>query len=173
MTLIVETGTASSTSEAYASVADCDAYFAAQGVTTWEAIDDELKEQALRRATTYMQQEYRGRWIGLRVSASQALDWPRADVRVADVKTADGYAVYYLTTEIPVEVKAACIALAGKATTTEFNSDTARTVDTETVGPLTVKYAKGSSQKARYPAIDMMLKSLLTTGGISLRTGRA
>lgn len=79
MALVVETGTGSSTSESYASLSAASAYAAARGLTFAIADDDEpLAEQALRRATAWLDATYRGRFPGWRKNRrEQALEWPR------------------------------------------------------------------------------------------------
>lgn len=64
--------------ESYISVADADAYFAARGEATWAGVTS-VKEVALRRGTTYLENQYRDRWLGLNAAQTQALAWPRVD----------------------------------------------------------------------------------------------
>lgn len=92
----------SSFADSYASVADCDAYHSALGNSVWTGTT-QAKEEALRRATIWLDARYRARWTGLPTNnRDQSLDWPRLDVY--DV---DGYEVNSLI--IPREiVKATC-----------------------------------------------------------------
>ncbi len=76
MALIVEDGTGMATAESYLSVADADTFHTKFGNTAWSG-DTALKEGALRRATRYIDGIYGQRWVGLRNSQAQALDWPR------------------------------------------------------------------------------------------------
>lgn len=93
---------AASNSDSYASVSDADAYHAALGNAGWTGAD-QLKEEALRRATSWLDAKYKSRWPGLPYNnRAQALDWPR--VQAYDC---DGYDVDSLT--VPREiVKATC-----------------------------------------------------------------
>lgn len=92
MTLVVETGTGSPASESYASVADGAARAAKFGLT-WPA-DTTAAEQALRRATRYIDATYRTRFIGRRLKGrDQALEWPR-DGAFVTVDGPDNYAHY-------------------------------------------------------------------------------
>lgn len=50
MTIEVETGSGSATSESYASTSDVDTYQSNRGVTLWATLSTAEKEQALRRA---------------------------------------------------------------------------------------------------------------------------
>lgn len=95
MALIVTAG--SSSADSYATVAACDSYHSARGNATWTGTDT-LKEQALRRATQWLDGRYGSRWPGTTTyGRDQALDWPRAWV-----EDASGYAV--ATETIPQEV---------------------------------------------------------------------
>jgi hypothetical protein len=85
MTLTVETGAGLADSDSYAGVADADTYAGNYGLT-W-AGDDAAKEVALRRATAFLDANYRARFPGYRVRRrDQALEWPRyaAFVRTYD-----------------------------------------------------------------------------------------
>lgn len=79
MALVVETGTGSSTSESYVSIADANTYATARGLTfAISGADAALAEQALRRATAWLDATYRGRFPGERKNRrEQALEWPR------------------------------------------------------------------------------------------------
>lgn len=83
MTLIVEDGTGRVDAESYASVATCGTYCANRGMT-FDTTQTALCEQALRRATAYIDQRYRRRFPGYRVyratiGSYQALEWPRLE----------------------------------------------------------------------------------------------
>jgi len=157
MALEVETGTGSASAESLCSVAQADAHHAARGGTAWAALATEAKEQALRRATDYMQQVYRTRWAGLRISATQALDWPRVDVPRRDVGD------FYPSNAVPAEVVRACAELAAKsAAGTVLLAYQGRDVLEQTVGPITTRYAQGSTAAVRFSAIDAMLGPLFS-----------
>lgn len=165
MSLIVEDGTGMETAESYASVAQADARLAALGMTNWATITPTEKEQALRRATVAMVQFCGGRWKGTRLYRVQALDWPRYGVEV------DGYAVP--STEVPVDVRNACIDLAIKAAAGDLNPDLSRAVKREKVGPLETEYADYSPQSTRYRALEQALSSYLRGSGASVPLYRA
>lgn len=158
MTLIVEDGTGLSTAESYISVADAGTRHTNLGNTAWTGTDA-VKESALRRATQYMLQAYRGNWQGTRMNSTQALDWPRAWVSV------DGYAV--ATNIVPTEVANACADLALRALSADLNADLSPPVIREKVGPIETEYAAYGPERTRYPAIDMMLAPYLGRGGSS------
>jgi hypothetical protein len=166
MALIVEDGTARADAESYASVADADTYFTNRGNATWAALDTAAKEQALRAATDYMRQTYRLHWTGMRVTGTQALDWPRAWVALVDAPS--GYRSvpsYVPLNVIPAEVKNACAELAVRSTVAPLSPDLGTQVLRETVGPISVEYAPGARQAPRYAAVDAILAPYLKGRG--------
>lgn len=80
MTITVEDGTGLTGADAYISVADADTYFSAVGNTTWSAASTSAKEQAIVKATRYMEKRFGNKWKGLIASSTQALGWPRDHV---------------------------------------------------------------------------------------------
>lgn len=163
MALIVEDGTGKPDAESYISVADATAYFAARGNTTWAGLaSDTVREQLLRAATDYMLQAYRLRWAGMRVTATQALDWPRRYVPNRDVPNLYGpYVTYYDFDTVPVTIGHACAELAVRASVSPLAPDLTAQVKSETVGPISVVYADGARQAPEYRAIDAMLAPFL------------
>lgn len=162
MTLTVETGSASSASEAYISVADADTYFSNRGLTNWATMSTPEKEQAIRRAADYMGQTYRTRWAGYRVNTTQALDWPRYTVPRRDGL----FTGYYPSDAVPREVVAANAELAFRGAAGELLADIDAPVTLEKVGPIEVTYAVGATKIKRYPAIDRLLAPLLAYDGM-------
>lgn len=170
--MIVEDGTGLSTAEAYISVADADAYFSKRGISTWTGTD-EAKEEVLRRAATYLDNAYRGRWKGYRANETQALAWPRAAypgnaVGVTDILyDADGFEI--TTTTVPTQVKhanaeAALVILGG----TDLEASLARGGAVKRLrvkaGPVEreTEYTDGASPVTRYPVIEGLLRTLVT-----------
>lgn len=172
MPLIVEDGTGRADAESYASAAEADAYHSARGNTAWASVSD--KEGALRRATDYMVQAYRSRWKSFRTTSTQALDWPRAWVEMADAPYGYGSsAAYYPNDSVPAEVKRACMELALVAASQDLAPNLTRAAKQETVGPITVVYDENSPEYARYRRVDMMLAPLLGRGGPSVKLVRS
>ena len=161
MTLIVETGTGSSTSEAYISVADADTFFSNRGLTLWATMSTAEKEQALRRATDYLEFTYRTRWKGTQLSTTQSLSWPRLNV-----PQVNGVSLYSSAT-IPPEVIKANVELAFRAAGGELLGDVGIPVLSETVGPISVTYDRAAVRVKRYPVIDRLLSPLLVGMGNS------
>jgi hypothetical protein len=153
MALVVETGEGLATAESYISVADADARHAAFGNTAWTGLDA-VKEAALRRATAYMEQAYRQRWVGNRYSDDQALSWPRVVYQLVDSWTIN-------SDEVPADVANACADLALRSLSEDLNADQSRAVVRKKIGPLETEYDRASPQAKRFRAIDMMLAPYL------------
>lgn len=167
MSLIVETGTAASDAESLCSVAAADAYHSARGNSAWAALATDAKEQALRRATDYIGQVYGNRWMGIRMTETQALDWPRWNV-----KTRIG--TYYASTVVPTEVVRACADLALRASSATLLTDGSdAAVIREKVGPIEVEYAAGGTAAITFKAIDGMLAHLLSGNASAMGGGFA
>lgn len=172
MALIVEDGTGKADSESYLSVSDATTYHDARGNTAWSGLGtDALREQALRKATDYLVQVYRMRWGGYRSNGTQALDFPRALLRMPDYSYAglNGYTTiggnyYYVNDEVPQEVKNACAELALKSISGELAPDLERSVVKEKIDVIEVEYDKNALQYTRYRAIDNMLAPFLNGG---------
>ena len=161
MALIVETGTGASNSESYASVAQADTRLVGFGNDTWTTLSTAEKEQALRRATAFMEQAFRSRWHGTRLLRTQALSWPRYG------SIADGFTID--STVVPGDVTNACIDLAFKAAAGDLNADLTRAVVREKVGPLETEYSPHSPESVRYVSIEMALGPYLRSGGATSR----
>lgn len=108
MALIVEDGTIVSGAEAYVSVSDADTYNNSYvGSATWLAAASTDKEISLRRATQYLDVTYGSSYVGVRVSETQDLLWPREFAEYPD-------GIIIERTSIPIELKRACMELAIK-----------------------------------------------------------
>lgn len=159
MTLIVETGSGLSMAESYCSVADASAYHSAMGNAAWAALaSDALREQALRRATAYMIGEYRARWAGVRMTALQALDWPRSLVPRKDLPQLQ----YWANDQVPTEVKNACASLALRSSAKALLADQGQRKSSVTIGPISTTFESGSTVATSYPEVDGMLRPFLT-----------
>lgn len=164
MALIVEDGTGLVNAESYESVANALTYFTNRAKDdAWSAIENQ--EAALRLATDYLEEVYRLRWASFRVSATQALSWPRAWVRLRDAPYGYGsYAAYVPFNVIPVEVKHACCELAlQSASGLLLPATLGRTASKEKVDVIEVDYERGAPEVVRYPMIDKMLSVYLSS----------
>jgi hypothetical protein len=172
MALITEDGTGKADAESYCSVAFATAYHDARGNTAWAGLaSDTVREQMLRKATDYMA-IYRDRWAGFRVTTTQALDWPRYEVPMKDAASGSAWTAYYAMDAVPAALARACAELALRAIDGDLNEDLDAPVIEETVGPITTRYAQGTRQTKRYPAIDALLLPFFTGGENSLKVTR-
>ena len=167
MTLVTEDGTGLANAEAFATVVQFKAYCDARGISYASITPDTAIEQALRKGADYMEQVYRERWGGMLTTTTQALGWPRSLVEMRD---APGLypgiqSYYYPDNTVPTQVRNANIELAVRAASADLLGDLEQGIASETVGPITTVYDKGTPQSKRYPAIDRMLAPLLQGGG--------
>jgi len=146
MAIVVEDGTGVANAETYISVADFKAYCTAQGLDYSAYDDDTLIEQALRRATQFLVDNYRFRWKGWRVSSSQALDWPRYEVWIEDTAS-------FLDNDIvPADVVKATAECCFRELSARLSADEERLEKRVKVGPLEIEYADGSTTQGAFPA---------------------
>ena len=165
MALIVETGTGSAAGESFCSVSDALAYHAARGNATWATITTTQQEQALRRATDYMEAVYSQRWAGTRTTSVQALSWPRYNVFVNGFVT--------LSSSIPRAVINACSELALRAAAGELLSDSTQQKTRTKVDVLEVEFDKYSPQSTQYLAITALLAPYFESGsGVEVKVVR-
>lgn len=132
MALTPEDGTVVAGADSFIAVADADTYLAALGLTNWATLLTAEKEQALRRATQFMEQAFRCRWKGWRVSELQVLSWPREGVVVDNFTVASNV--------VPTEVQQVCAELALKSVDGDLNPDITPGVVREKVDVLEVEY---------------------------------
>lgn len=169
MPLIVETGLGLADADSYCSVDFADSYFEKYGNAAWDSVED--KEAALRKATSFMLQNYRLRWKGYRRQWGQALDWPRVDVFLQDFGLSSAQTIPIDV--IPNEVRVACAILAYESTVSELNPNLDQQVVSEKVGPLMVTYSEHSPQHRRFKAVDMLLRHLLVANGLCRPVARS
>lgn len=158
MTIIVEDGTGLSNAESLVSVTYFKDYHSARGNASVAALTTAQSEEALRRASDYFLQTYRGRWQGERTTTTQALDWPRVNVVVDYYKSIND-------NEIPNDIKNAFSDLAFKAVSGELLSDVSSQVIRQKVEGIEVEYQPNTRQTKRYTAIDAMLSQYLKGNG--------
>lgn len=172
MPIVVEDGTGKADAEAYVSVANCTAYCAARGLAFTGSTAHQ--EQAIVRATQWIDARYRGRWQGYRRHGrDQALDWPRLEVIDDNAREAiDG-------DELPVEiVDATCEAAARElAVPNSLSPDLRRggAVKRYKAGSVEVEYSASASPETVYRKIDDILAPLMarTVSGLTSKAVRA
>jgi hypothetical protein len=165
MAIVIESGAGLANAEGYASVPECDAYFAKLGNVAWDEADD--KEALIRKATQYIDAEYS--FKGSRVSSLQALAWPRYGV------VFDGYDLP--SGAVPKQVKAACCELALRAMAGDLIADVAAQYAEEvSVGPIRKKMSGlANGGQKRFALVDALLGPLLRggNGGASIQLVRS
>lgn len=150
MALIVEDGTGKPDADSYVTLAEADAYCAKLGHAGWTGTDA-AKEAVLVRACQYVDTGYS--FKGERLTAAQALEWPRS--------AADG---------IPSRIKDAQCEAALRALTGVLYADSdGRVVTAKTIGPIKTEYAQVATK--RFPVIDGLLRGLVAGGGAKLVRG--
>ena len=157
----------SASADSYGTLAEAEAYFAARD-GAW-AGEDTAKEMALRKAASFLDNAYRGKWKGQKATGLQALAWPRGWV-----VDSDGYAV--AADEIPVAIKNAQFEAAKLiASGTALETTIGRAVKSEKVGSLAVVYMDSAAMQEQHPQVTNWLSDLVTgnaTFGASVGTGR-
>lgn len=165
----VETGSASSSSESYASVGFADAYVSSymNGDVNWTSASTSEKENALRIATSWLDTHYRYLWVGLRRSRTQALAWPRIDAF-----DEDGYVVQFTT--IPLALQRATVEVAVRSLdpTLDIEPDarvedqgiTART-DRLDVLSQSIKYSGPKPTEPYFARVERLLSGILRGSG--------
>lgn len=171
MSIIVEDGSQVAGAESYVTVAFCDTYHANRNNSAWASIaTTALKEGYLRQAAAYIETIYRGKWKGVRVTATQSMDWPRWGCEITDVVLGQ-IAFYVPATQIPLQLQNAQAELAlyaalGNPSTAggSLNPNLNQNVISKDVGPIKIVYDQFSSQSPRYPMVDGYLKIFMQEG---------
>lgn len=151
---------------AYVSASECRTYHLDRGTTISQS--DPVLEQAIVKATDYMDHRFRFRGDKLRVEQRTA--WPRTIPEDDDQHFRSG---------IPIEVKEACCEYTLIALTAELNpapsrDATGRPVQSksEQVGPVaeSTAFVGGAVfQLPKYPKADQKLRGLVESGGVIAR----
>lgn len=173
--MALDTTVSGSSADSYGSVTEADTYFSSRGITEWTGTTT-AKENAMRRATSYLDNRFRNVWRGVRYLQTQVLAWPRLDGGRNNVGHSvlvplydrDGFEISYAT--IPLEIKNAQFEVALLILT---GVDLQPTLDrggmiksiSKGVGPLqkAIVYADGASPVDRYMKIEGYLGTLVTT----------
>lgn len=162
MAIVVEDSTGVPGAESYATVAACDAYWAARAhtafATTWAAATTANKEGSLREATQYLEATWGPFYRGERRGYVQGLLWPRSNA-LDDA----GYPL----PDLPQEIIRAVCELAARAASARLADDAARggkiTSERRKVGQIEKEfhYADGTSPETRYGFVDGLLTPVL------------
>jgi hypothetical protein len=106
VTFNVEDGSGETNSNSYCTIEFADDYLSiksASFTTTWDALTDEQKENALMWGSRVLDQ--RARWVGTRAHTDQAMGWPRIGAR-----DRDGFIV--ADDIVPLQVQQAAVEMA-------------------------------------------------------------
>lgn len=165
---VVEDGTGLDDANSYCSLDTADAYHTRySNPTAWTSLTADQKRNALAEATRIADERYGHRWVGVRGTSEQALDWPRAYGTDPAGNEIDDAVV---PTKLQQWVARAALAYAAGTLTA---SDEEPTVLSETLtsasgASRSVTYTSPRRQDTEYVALDRMLVS---AGLISAASG--
>jgi hypothetical protein len=175
MAFVEESGAGLSNANAYCSVAFADAYHLDRGNVLWTGTATE-KQQAIIKATDYVDKVHYGRFRGWPLNSDQALQWPRGSaendrggfwngVPEPLKKAVSEYAVRYLSADL----------LPDFPSPTEIGLLAGEKVE---VGPIVVetKYASqvvtaDVETHGQIPQADLLLQPLLSAASRQVRRG--
>ncbi len=150
--------------DSYVSVAEADLYCISYGYTAWDALDDDDdKGPLLRKATAYLDNQYRGQWKGKATSATQALAWPRDGATNEDFRPIDDDVIPRVLKHAAIE--AAVAENASPGTLFPQPNTTDRLTKMERVGPIEVMYEPGAVAQTEIDAVADLVLGLLIGGG--------
>lgn len=86
--MIVEDGTGLPNADSYVSIEFADSYFSARGFSAWAELTQAKKEQALIKATDFIDSIYQ--WHGKKLTAEQSLRFPRTNLVDYEGQTVEG-----------------------------------------------------------------------------------
>lgn len=160
MALVVETGAGVAGANSYRTLADIRAYALARGVTL-SPVDATLEPLALM-AMDYLE-GLRARYQGSKTAATNALQWPRVNVKIDCVD--------FPSDAIPVELANAQsrLCMEQHAGVVLSATRTGAFIVEDTVGPLTTKYSDkhggGPGTVPTMPAVEDLLAPLFAACG--------
>jgi len=173
MAFIVEDGTGKADANAYVSVAFVTAYLTETGnESAWSALGSTLQEQAIVRASRYIDQRFARRFMSTKRLRTQALQWPRYDIYDASGQ------LWVSSDEVPAEVQKATAEYAQRASVgaseliTDPSSSRTPMESKKKIGPIEKTEKFGSSNGtsglvpaaafSAYPTADLWIEPLLT-----------
>lgn len=161
MAFVVEDGSGLANANSYSSVADADAYFSDRGITAWTG-SNTVKEQALVRATDFIESVFGQRFRGAVTTDTQSLSFPRyindtiGSVPACLKKATAEYALRALSASLLPDPAADTSGLALSQKTT-------------VVGPIETTYKYATTIQAivkNYPAADLLLAPLVRPASV-------
>lgn len=142
--LVIEDGTGLANAESYIDVAFADAYFLKRGITQWDGLTN--KEALIIRAMDYIENNYT--YQGTKLVSTQALQFPRLIC---------GKTVY------PIALKNAVCELALKSNEEDLLQDISKSVISEKVGELEVKYDSNQDDNKIFTKANQYLAPYLAS----------
>lgn len=175
MAVTIDTTVGGASANSFASLVEAQAYLDGKlpSPTAWDAAATDTKNRALVSATRWLN---RLAWIGLRVDATQALEWPRQ--YATDPTDPDGND--FSSTELPPAVKDATAELAAllvaAGTTDIAQGDATIGIKSKQVDALKTDYFEPflrADGLEKYPTVhDLIAPLLLASDGPSMRVVR-
>ena len=154
MAFVVETGAGVANANSYASVSAADSYVSDRGLDGWSTLTESLKEQALIKATDFIEATYRDAWKGERLASAQTLSWPRLNVIV------DGFLL--ASNIVPIPLVNSCVEMAIKSAAGEtLITDQGQRVKREKIDVIEIEYQDYSDPTLRYPFVNRLLSPFL------------
>ena len=158
--------------DSFASYAEYVAYCTARGITPSIEATAELE---LRKAASYLVNQYRDKWIGIRANETQSLPWPRvegfrgyAGGVIQPLLDSDGFEIPY--DSVPLQIKNAQIEVAlliKGGVNMEPRLERGGMIKSigKSVGPLRkdITYMDGAPSVDRFLAIEGLLRGLVTS----------
>lgn len=172
MTLVVEDGTGKTDANGYISTAYADTYFADRGVTTWTGTDD-VKGQAIIKATDYIETRWTGQFLGRLEfpDAPQALSFPRLGLYDKEGRVIEGMPVSLQKATAEYALRALSSSLFLEPTVETNGQRVQRSRDK--VGPIEEEreYVQGAavSTLRPFPAADRLIYQLVTSANRVVR----
>jgi hypothetical protein len=142
MTLVLDTTIGGSTANSYCTQQEADDWLAASVYATqWGALQSADKTALLIRAARIV--DISANFPGVRISAAQAMQWPRGGVRAPYGYYVGTFYGYYKVDEIPVVLKRAQAELAGwlcTRTDDPFGLNPVGNLESVGAGPVSLKF---------------------------------
>ena len=151
MAIVVEDGTGIATANSYIDSTYADSYFSDRGVTEWASLTN--KDALLIQATDYIETVYYGKWLGERLTTTQALEFPRV-IDNEDVG-------------VPERLKKACCELALKANSGTLLVDVEQRVVKEKVAVIETTYSEYDDQLTQYTTVYNLVKEYLENASLN------
>ena len=141
VTIISTIGSASANS--YITLAEAASYFSNRsGTAAWDAATDDERSKAIITACARLEEDD---YLGWRCTTTQALRWPRYNVEKIDFGYG-GYPSYYLSTEIPQQLKDAQCELAQEVLTSDaVQTGEANVPKSVKIGGIQVEFTEGTA----------------------------